>query len=283
MENTAQSVSAADSAFLTAENSHFLRQFIQRESGIALGDDKDYLLKSRLTPILTQEGLLTLNELCKRMRNGTPDNLRRHVVEAITTHETLFFRDAAVFEALRTTVLPELVRRCAGTRTLRIWSAACSSGQEAYSIAMLLQEMGRTDLNVQILGTDISSRILERAATAKFPQIEVNRGLPAPLLVKYFQKEGREWRLIDSVRKMVQFSLFDLRSDMRVLGVFDLVLCRNVLIYFDLDGRKKILAGIRGNLFSGGYLILGSSETTYSLDNRFIRKQFGQTLVYQVP
>jgi chemotaxis protein methyltransferase CheR len=284
MQNMTENEPSAANAFLSSENSYFLRQFIQRESGIVLGDDKEYLLKSRLLPILAQERFSTLNQLCDRMRDCTSEFLRRQIVEALTTHETLFFRDPAVFEALRNAIFPEIIRRKASTRTLRIWSAACSSGQEAYSIAMLLHDLGYGDWNVEIVGTDLSSRILERAISGRFQQIEVSRGLPAKLLLKYFQKEGRDWQLIEPIRRMVKFSLFDLRQNMRMLGIFDLILCRNVLIYFDLEIRKSILAGIRGNLFPGGYMLLGSSETTYNLDDTYLRKEVGGRVVfYQVP
>jgi chemotaxis protein methyltransferase CheR len=270
-------------ATLTTENCLFLRQFIQRESGIALGDDKEYLLRSRLSPIVIQEQMASLNELCERIRKGAGKDLRRLVVEAITTHETLFFRDASVFEMLSTSILPDLIKLRGQSKELRIWSAACSSGQEPYSIAMLLRELGCLDWKIEIVGTDISSKILERAAEAKFLQIEVNRGLPSKLLLKYFEKNGREWRLTDNIRKMVRFSLFDLRADMRPFGFFDLVLCRNVLIYFDRESRRKILAGIRGVLSPGGYLLLGSSETTYDIDNSFARREVGQASIYRVP
>lgn len=268
---------------LNHDNYAFLQNYIQRESGIALGQDKMYLLKSRLQPIIELERLRSLDELCERLRNAPTPALRRSVVEAMTTHETLFFRDPAVYDALRTTIIPALARARQATRTMRIWSAACSSGQEPYSLAMLLLEAGYVDWKVEIVGTDISTQILERAAAGNFLQLEVNRGLPAPMLVKYFVRAGLGWVVKSEVRKLVSFTQFDLRSSMRTLGVFDLVLCRNVLIYFDVETRKKILAGIRGVLHPGGYFLMGSSETTFNLDDNFVRSNSGATTVYQAP
>ena len=268
---------------LTTGNYAFLQEYIRRESGIALGQDKLYLLKSRLLPIMEGEHLGSLDELCQRLRNAPTAALRRSVVEAMTTHETLFFRDPAVYEALRTSIIPAIVSARKSTRSMRIWSAACSSGQEPYSLAMLLLESGLADWNIEILGTDLSTQILERAAAGSYLQIEINRGLPAPLLVKYFQRSGLGWLVKSEVRKFVRFTQFDLRNDMRSLGAFDLLLCRNVLIYFDIETRKKILSGIRGVLHPGGYFLMGSSETTFNLDDNFVRSTCGATTVYQVP
>jgi len=181
----------------------------------------------------------------------------------------------------RSEVLPEIARHRQATRTLRIWSAACSSGQEPYSLAMLLLEAGYRNWNIQILGTDLSSQILERAGAGRYLQIEISRGLPASLLVKYFERAGLDWQIKDEVRRLVRFSPLDLRQGLRALGPFDLVLCRNVLIYFDLETRRGILAGIRGVLAPGGYLMLGASETTFNLDNSFARKTVRNTVVYQ--
>ena len=266
---------------LSADNYRFLRDYIHLESGILLGEDKDYLLHNRLAPILAQEKLDSLDELCRLLRGASKGKYRRHVVEAITTHETLFFRDMGVFEALGKTILPEIGAHRKPARTIRIWSAACSSGQEPYSLAMLLLEHGFGNWDIQIVATDLSSKILERARTGRFFQIEVNRGLPASLLVKYFQRCEREWQIQESVRRMVSFVPFDLRDDMSVLGKFDIVLCRNVLIYFDVPSRKKILAGISQVLFPGGYLLMGSSETTFSLSGSYSRRCLDKAVFYQ--
>ncbi len=271
------------SAALSQENYAFLQQYIHRESGISLVADKLYLLKSRLQPVVEQQRLRSLDDLCGRLRANPPEALRRAVVESMTTHETLFFRDPAVFDMLRNDLIPELMRARAGGRSLRIWCAACSSGQEPYSLAMMLLEMGLADWNLQILGTDLSSQILNRAQAGRYLQIEVNRGLPAALLVKYFQREGLDWQIKEGVRRMVRFTAFDLRQNMQGLGPYDLILCRNVLIYFESDTRKKILAGLRKSLAPGGYLLLGASETTFSLEEGFVRRTFKNSVVYQMP
>lgn len=273
--------SPADS--LTPENYAFLEQYVHRESGILLGPDKLYLLRSRLQPLMQQERLASLDQLCDRLRTAPTESLRRRLIESMTTHETLFFRDPAVFEMLRKELIPELVKARSATRALRIWSAACSSGQEPYSLAMTLLEAGLGDWNIEIVGTDISSQILDRAAGGTFLQIEINRGLPASLLVKYFQRAGLDWRIKENVRRMVRFTNFDLRQSMTGFGPFDLVLCRNVLIYFEVETRRKILAGIRGRLTAGGYLLLGASETTLNIDESFVRRTMAGSVVYQAP
>ena len=279
-----QSRPAAESAsVLSADNYAFLQGWVQRESGISLGADKLYLLKSRLQPLVEQERLKSLDELCLRLQKAPSETLRRKVVESMTTHETLFFRDPAVFDMLRKDLVPEIAHTHKADKTLRIWCAACSSGQEPYSLAMLLLEAGYADWNIQILGTDISQQILQRASEGKYLQIEVNRGLAATLLVKYFQRVGLDWQLKDQVRRMVRFTSLDLRQSPQALGSFDLILCRNVLIYFEMSTRKKILAGFRSCLVPGGYLLLGASETTFGLDETLLRKPFGNAIVYQVP
>lgn len=267
---------------MTPENYCFLELYVHRESGILLGPDKLYLLKSRLQPVLEQERLASLDQLCDRIRLAPTESLRRRIVESMTTHETLFFRDPAVFDMLRKELIPELVKAREGSRTLRIWSAACSSGQEPYSLAMMLLESGLGDWSIEITATDISSQILERAASGTYLQIEVNRGLPAPLLIKYFQRAGLDWRIKENVRRMVRFTNFDLRQNMSALGPFDLVLCRNVLIYFEVDTRKRILAGIRSRLAPGGCLLLGASETTFHIDDSFQRHTISGSVVYRV-
>jgi len=206
--------------------------------------------------------------------------MRQLIVEAMTTHETLFFRDPAVYEAIKGVLVPELMERRAAGRPVRIWSAACSSGQEPYSLAMLLLEAGLGD--VEIVATDLSNQILDRAREGRYLQLEVNRGLPAAMLVRYFERAGLEWRVKEAVRRMVKFQPFDLRQSPRGLGMFDLVLCRNVLIYFELETRKAILAGIRSVMKPGSCLLLGTSETVFQIDERLTRRSLGATACYQV-
>jgi len=257
---------------LTSENYSFLTAYVHRESGIELGADKLYLLKSRLQPVLAEEHLSSLDQLCDRLRKAPPESLRRRIVESMTTHETLFFRDPAVFDVLRKELIPELVKARSSTKALRIWSAACSSGQELYSVAMTLLEAGLGDWSIEIIGTDISTQILDRAAAGTHLQIEVNRGLPAALLIKHFQRVGLDWRIKDNVRRMVRFTNLDFRQNLGAPPPFDLILCRNVLIYFDVATRKRILSGIRSRLAPGGLLLLGASETTFNLDETFLRR-----------
>jgi len=273
----------APAAQIDAESYKFLQDYVYRESGIVLDGDKHYLVEARLTPIVRQRQLGSLNDLCALLQGSNDAPLKRQVVEAMTTNETSFFRDPPQYDALKSVVLPELIQQRQDIKKMSFWSAAASSGQEAYSLAMMLLEMGLGDWNIQILGTDLSTQVLERAQAGKYMQIEVNRGLPVAYLVKYFTRAGLDWQLKDEVRRMVRFAPIDLRQSMRTLGPFDVVFCRNVLIYFDIESKRKILCELRETLFRGGYLLLGGSETTLNLDDRFERKIVGQTVFYQAP
>ncbi len=273
----------SSSAGIDSDTYNFLRDYVYKASGIVLGDDKQYLLEARLMPIATQNRLSTLRDLCALLRVTSSQSLKQQVVDIMTTNETFFFRDNPQYDALKNSVIPALLEQRQATRTLSFWSAACSSGQEAYSLAMMLLEMGLGNWNIKILGTDLSGHILDRARAARFLQNEVNRGLPAPYLVKYFSRVGLEWQLRDDVRRLVEFRPIDLRQSMRALGPFDIVFCRNVLIYFDVETKKSILKELRGTLYRGGYLLLGGSETTLNLDNGFQPKAFGRPVLYQAP
>ncbi len=264
-------------------NYRFLQDYVYRESGIVLDGDKQYLLDARLMPIVHQRQLGSLNDLCALLRATSDLSLKQEVVDAMTTNETLFFRDLPQWEALKTKVIPELVERRQASRQLSFWSAAASSGQEVYTLAILLLEMGLGGWNIRILGTDLSHSILERARSGKYRQIEVNRGLPVQYLVKYFERSGLDWQLKDEVRRMVHFEIFDLRRSMRTLGPFDIVFCKNVLIYFDVATKKKILAEIKGTLFNGGCLLLGGSETALFLNSIYRRKTIGGATLFEVP
>ena len=284
------SVPATKAVSISPENYAYLQQEIYRESGIVLDQDKHYLLESRLMPVAREAKLTSLDELCARLRAKSPASLAQQVIEALTTNETLFFRDIAPFDALRQRLIPELLEKA--PQKISIWSAAASSGQEAYSIAMLLKELKLGEIKpekkelrakpvVDILGTDLSEQILDRAREAKYVQFEVNRGLPAPYLVKYFKREGLDWQLKDDIRAMVRFRRFDLRQPMAALGKFDIVFCRNVLIYFDVETKISILTQILNVLNPGGYLLLGGAETTLNLHGKFERVQIGTTAVYR--
>jgi chemotaxis protein methyltransferase CheR len=271
--NAPGSISPDDYTFLQGE--------IYRESGIVVDADKHYLLEARLTPLLRSAGILTLTDLCTRLRSRTSAHLTRQVMEALTTNETLFFRDMGPFEALQHRLLPEFAASLPETQPLKVWSAAASTGQEAYSIAMLLHEHGWQNRQTNILGTDISEHVLRVARAGKYVQFEVNRGLPAKYLVKYFTREGIDWLVKPEIMKMVDFRQFDLRQPTSALGRFHIIFCRNVLIYFDLETRNKILIQLWSSLDPGGYLILGGAESILHLHDRFERIAHSGTALYR--
>lgn len=265
---------------IQSENYRFLQQHVYSQVGIVLGDDKHYLFDSRLSPIVRQLGLGTINDLCALLRAGRETAVARQVVEAMTTNETYFFRDPGHYEAMRTILLPRLRQERQDTRKLRFWSAAASTGQEAYSLALLLHQEGFADWNVQILGTDYSSQVLERARSGLYQQIEVNRGLPAAVLVKYFHRCGLDWQLAEKILRMAYFQTADLRAGTHAFGPFDLVLCRNVMIYFDVETRLNLLRQIHGTLFRGGWLLLGGTEAASGYEEWFEKQNLGSTVVY---
>ena len=274
------SVSAA--VRISPQNYSYMQRYIYEKSGIVLDSDKHYLLESRLLPILRQVNLETLDALCHHLRTERHPVLSRQVVDAMTTNETLFFRDTAMFEVLRTRIIPSLLERLRGKRRLRIWSAASSSGQEAYSLAMMLLEMKLNACEIEILGTDLSEKMLDKARDGKYVQFEINRGLPAPYMVRHFTRDGLDWRIKDNVRNMVRFEQFDLRENMTPLGMFDLVLCRNVLIYFDQKTKNAIFDSIGKILQPGGVLLLGCAESMNVLRSGFERYQAEHTSYYSI-
>jgi len=262
------------------ENYKFLQRHVYSQAGIVLEEDKHYLFETRLAPIVQELGLGSINDLCALLKATREEKVSRSVAEAMTTNETYFFRDPSHFEAIRKELLPRLRAERKDTKRLRFWSAASSTGQEAYTLAMVLLEEGLGDWDIQILGADYSSRVVERARAGKYHQIEVDRGLPAPLLIKYFERSGVDWQLNEQVRRMVRFQTIDLRESMRAVGMFDLVFCRNVLIYFDADTKRKVLKEIRGVLFRGGWMLVGGTETVFGVDERFERRNVGSATVY---
>jgi len=261
-------------------NYKFLQEHVYSLAGIVLEEDKHYLFECRLAPIVRQLGLESIDDLCALIQSARRPEVSHQVVEAMTTNETYFFRDPSHYEAIRTVLLPRLIKDRGDTRRLRFWSAASSTGQEAYSLAMLLIEAGLSSWNIQILGTDFSSQVVERARSGKYQQIEVNRGLPAALLIKYFRRSGTDWFLSDQVRRLVGFEVIDLRKSMRSLGPFDLVFCRNVMIYFDAKTKMNILKELHGTLFRGGWLFLGGAETAFGAGEYFESLAVGNATVY---
>jgi chemotaxis protein methyltransferase CheR len=238
-------------------------------SGLSIGPDKGYLLETRLGPILRQHALRDLDALAERLRARAP-GLERQVIEAMTTNESLFFRDDKPFAHVRTHALPRLLAVRPPSSRLRIWSAAASSGQEAYSLAMIVAECRALDTReVEIVGTDIARDQLARAREGLYTQFEVQRGLPMQMLVKYFRKEGAQWRIAESLRAMVSFRESNLLGDLRGLGTFDLVFCRNVLIYFDQPTKTRVLDAIARQIAPDGLLYLGGAETVLGLATGF--------------
>jgi len=267
-------------AAIAPDNLGYLQQHVYTGSGIVLDTEKHYLLEARLAPILREQGLASLDDLCALLKATQPCSLHHRVVEAMTTNETYFFREPAQYQAIRDGVLPELLDLRRASRKLCFWSAASSTGQEAYSLAMMLLEMGLGDWNIEILGTDLSEAVVEKAKSGRYSQLEVNRGLPAALLLKHFRRVGLEWELKDAVRRPVRFHTFDLRSNMQPLGPFDIVFCRNVLIYFDQPTKRSIVEGIHGSLFRGGHLVVGTTEAGIPVGDRYERRTIGDTVVY---
>ncbi|HZP07056.1 MAG TPA: protein-glutamate O-methyltransferase CheR [Terracidiphilus sp.] len=273
-------MSTSSIAPILSENYRFLQQHVYSHAGIVLEEDKQYLFESRLAPIVRKLGLGSINDLCVLLRTSREVEVGLQVVEAMTTNETYFFRDPTHYDAIRTSLLPRLRRDRLDTKRLRFWSAAASTGQEAYSLAMTLLDEGLADWNIQILGTDFSSQVLEKARQGRYRQLEVNRGLPTHLLVKHFNRAGVDWQLNDNVLRMARFEKIDLRKSMRAMGPFDLVFCRNVLIYFDAETKKNILKEIHGTLFRDGWLMLGGAETVFGIEEWFERQLIGNATVY---
>ncbi|SUS06902.1 Chemotaxis protein methyltransferase 1 [Candidatus Defluviicoccus seviourii] len=255
---------------MQAADFQFLSALIKERSGIALSSDKTYLLENRLGPLAAQRRLNDIAGLVARMKSVRDEQLIRDVVEAMTTNESLFFRDGKPFELLRTAILPRIVAARPKERPLRIWSAACSSGQEAYSIAITLLEeeallAGRP---VEIVATDIATSMLIKAKAGVYSQFEVQRGLPIRLLLKYFTQKGTNWEIAPRLRSMVSFRQHNMLGECAGLGRFDIVFCRNVLIYFDEPTKKGVIERIAQVLAPDGVLLLGAVETIIGLSTR---------------
>jgi chemotaxis protein methyltransferase CheR len=270
---------------LSAPEFNYIRRLVLEQSAIVLEEDKGYLVESRLLPLAHREGFASLSLFVERLQSAPFHALHQRAVEAMTTNETSFFRDFHPFEALKKSVLPELVEKRGQERKLNIWCAACSTGQEPYTIAMLLREYfpNLASWNIGILATDLSSEMLARARQGRYSQLEVNRGLPASFLVKYFQKQGCEWQLRDDLRRMVQFQVINLAAAWPPVPLMDIVMMRNVLIYFGMDTKREILGKARRILRPDGYFFLGAAETTFNLDESFERLQVERATCYQVP
>jgi chemotaxis protein methyltransferase CheR len=248
----------------------YLRKLLKERSGLDLSPDKQYLVESRLVPLARKVGLPGITELVQKMKGG-PDALTADVVEAMTTNETFFFRDKVPFDHLRDTMLPALLQARASRRSLRIWCAASSTGQEPYSIAMCLKELGAAlaGWRVEIIGTDLSHAVLEKSKAGIFSQFEVQRGLPIQLLVKHFTQVGELWQLNADIRAMVQYRQLNLLHDFGQLGTFDVIFCRNVLIYFDQDTKAGIFERLAKVVEPDGFMVLGAAESVVGISDAF--------------
>ncbi len=259
----------------------FVTGLVRQSSSIDLQPGKEYLVESRLAPLARQYGEKDVSGLVGRLRRNEAQ-LSEAVVDALTTNETSWFRDAHPFDAFMRDLLPD-IEKTSRTRQVTIWSAACSSGQEAYSLAMLLLDWlpAHPGWTARIIGTDISPRMVERARAARFSQLEVNRGLRAPYLVKYFVQQGREWQLEQQVRALTRFEQGNLAQPPVGVPTCDVVFLRNVLIYFDVATKRKVLGHVRTVLRPGGFLVLGGAESTLNLDQSFERMELGKAVVFR--
>jgi chemotaxis protein methyltransferase CheR len=249
----------------------FLRKLLKDRSGLVLSSDKQYLLESRLMPIVRRLDLGTLGALVAKLRGPGAESVIVQVVEAMTTNESFFYRDKIPFDNFSETIMPALLTARANQRRLRIWCAAASTGQEPYSLAMCLKEMAAklAGWRVEIVATDLSLEVLEKATAGVYSQFEVQRGLPVQLLIKYFVQKGETWQISPEIRAMVQFRPFNLLHDFAALGSFDVVYCRNVLIYFDQPTKVDILHRVARLLPADGCLVLGAAETVVGLTEAF--------------
>ncbi len=269
---------------LSAPDYQFLKNLVYKDSAIVLGDDHAYLLEARLGPLAQLEGVADVTALVRVLQKAADPALRRRVVETMTTNETSFFRDIQPFEVLKNTILPELVKKRATERSLRIWSGAASTGQEACSLAMTLLEHQRDvalGWDVQILGTDLSSRVVERAKSGLYSQLEVNRGLPAPMLMKHFTRSGVQWQTSSAVQRLVQYRVMNLAAAWPLMPQFDIIFLRNVLIYFDMDTRRAIFTRLRNCLRKDGVLFIGGAESIREADDAFECVRAGSTHYYR--
>ncbi|MDD1529907.1 chemotaxis protein CheR [Bradyrhizobium sp. WBOS7] len=255
---------------MTPTEYEYLRKFLKDNSGLDLSADKQYLIESRLLPLARKAGLSGIAELVQKLQGGSRQ-LITDVVEAMTTNETFFFRDKVPFDHFRDTIMPEIIKARAGKRSVRIWCAAGSTGQEPYSLAMCLKEMGAalTGWRIEIIATDLSQEVLEKAKAGIYSQFEVQRGLPIQMLVKYFKQTGETWQVNPELRAMIQHRQLNLLHDFSQLGTFDIIFCRNVLIYFDQDTKINIFNRLARQIEPDGFLVLGAAETVVGLTDTF--------------
>jgi chemotaxis protein methyltransferase CheR len=248
----------------------YLRKLLKDQSGLDLSADKQYLIESRLLPLSRKCGLSGISELVQKMKAGSA-SVTAQVVEAMTTNETFFFRDKVPFDHFRNSIMPEILQSRASRKSVRIWCAAGSTGQEPYSLAMCLKEMGSAlaGWRVEILATDLSQEVIEKSRAGLYSQFEVQRGLPIQMLVKYFKQVGELWQINPEIRAMIQHRQLNLLHDFSQLGVFDVIFCRNVLIYFDQDTKINIFNRLAKATEPDGFLALGAAETVVGLTDAY--------------
>jgi chemotaxis protein methyltransferase CheR len=256
---------------VTPQDFDYLRKLLRERSGLVLSAEKQYLAESRLVPVARRHNIATLADLVGKLKTAEQSPLATDVIEAMTTNETFFFRDRLPFDHFRDTVLPALITARAREKRIRIWCTAASTGQEPYSLAMILREFGArlAGVRVDIVATDISAEVLARAKSGIYSQFEVQRGLPIQLLVKFFAQVGESWQIAPEIRAMVQFRPLNLLKDFSALGTFDMIFCRNVLIYFDQETKIGVLNRMARQLPADGYLALGAAETVVGLTDAF--------------
>jgi chemotaxis protein methyltransferase CheR len=262
----------------------YVRNFVRAQAAIVLEPGKEYLVESRLLVLARKENFKGIDELVEKLRANPRDELHRRVIDAMTTNETSFFRDIHPFDALKTHILPQLIEKRKAERALNFWCGAASTGQECCSVLMTLAEHFPEvfNWNFNFIATDLSLEVLEQSRSGRYSQLEVNRGLPAPLLAKYFTRDGERWIFSEQLRKKIIFKELNLVADWPFMPQMDIVFLRNVLIYFDADVKKKILGKVRKLLRPGGFLFLGGAETTLNLDDNFQRVIFGRATAYQL-
>ena len=262
----------------------YVRAYVRDQAAIVIEPGKEYLVESRLQTLARKENIVSIEALVQEMRADPNHGLHRKVLDAMTTNETSFFRDLHPFEVLRKTILPELIAKRGADRQLNIWCGAASTGQESYSVMLLIAEHFPDLLQWQLsfTATDLCKEVLARARSGRFSQLEVNRGLPAALLIKHFTRQGDDWEFSDALRRRVDFKEMNLIKDWLLMPPLDIVFMRNVLIYFDVETKRVILGKIRAMLRPGGYLFLGGAETTLNLDDAFERVAFEKTTCYRV-
>jgi chemotaxis protein methyltransferase CheR len=273
-----------DKVKLSIDDFDYIANLVRDTAAIVLESEKVYLVEARLVPVARREGFESIGELIKKVRGASGSPLRQKIVEAMTTNETSFFRDITPFQILKENVLPELIKARSETRKLNIWCAASSTGQEPYTITMTLLESfpELKDWDIKFIATDISVEVLNRAREGFYTQLEINRGLPASMLVRYFEKDGAEWRVKEDLRNIVDFQQLNLIGNWPPFPKFDLIFVRNVLIYFDVETKRQILINMKANMADDAFLFLGNAETTFNINEDFSRVKFDSGSCYRL-